>query len=126
MSYGARHTVAISDDGSTFAWGLSDNGRLGVKPQNKSAERVSNGKSKKKKQLVSLPIPIHISNSDTTRSESVMSACAGLDNTVFITKSGKVLSCGRMSGRLGQGEVVQDVHTPTVLFGGLRMQLDSG
>lgn len=122
MSYGARHTVAVSNDGSTFAWGLSDHGRLGVKPQTKSAERASNGKSKKKKQLVLLPIPIHISNSDTTHSESVMSACAGLDNTVFITKSGEVLSCGRMSGRLGQGEVMQDVYTPTVLFGGLRMQ----
>ena len=48
-------------------------------------------------------------------------SCTGLDSTVFIMRSGAVTSCGKMSGRLGQGEVLGDVHIPRPMFGGLRL-----
>mmetsp|Transcript_32355 Transcript_32355/g.74520 ORF Transcript_32355/g.74520 Transcript_32355/m.74520 type:complete len:1104 (-) Transcript_32355:91-3402(-) len=48
-------------------------------------------------------------------------ACAGLDATVFVMRSGEVLSCGRSSGRLGQGDVLTDVCEPTPLYGGLHL-----
>jgi len=56
--------------------------------------------------------------SDSMRTVSV---CAGLDATVFVMRSGEVLSCGRSSGRLGQGECLSDVIKPTPLYGGLHL-----
>mmetsp|Transcript_16781 Transcript_16781/g.26045 ORF Transcript_16781/g.26045 Transcript_16781/m.26045 type:complete len:874 (-) Transcript_16781:92-2713(-) len=47
--------------------------------------------------------------------------CAGHDSTVFVTNEGRVLSCGQQSGRLGIGEVNDDVVAPRPMFGGLRL-----
>jgi len=57
-------------------------------------------------------------------SKMILGVCAGLDNTVIILKSGLVLSCGKRSGRLGQGEVAEDSFVPVLMFGGLRMWRD--
>jgi len=54
-------------------------------------------------------------------SKQTVCVCAGLDATVFVMRSGEVLSCGRSSGRLGQGEVLSDVFEPTPLYGGLHL-----
>lgn len=66
-----------------------------------------------------------ISNKNTIQNQNlpylVEKACAGLDSTVFIMKNGQVTSCGRKSGRLGQGEVYQDVFVPKPMFGGLKL-----
>ena len=51
-------------------------------------------------------------------------AHAGFDNTFFLLKSGHVLSCGRKSGRLGQGEISEDLTKPQSIFGDLRLWLD--
>jgi len=128
ISHGSRHAIAIAKDGSAFSWGLSDNGRLGCRPQGqdllkgvqilKQAEQKSRGsKLDKKKRIVWSPRKIHFQESVP----AVVDACAGFDNSVFHTELGGVLSSGRMSGRLGQGEIMSDVHHPSLMFGGLRL-----
>lgn len=51
----------------------------------------------------------------------VVHACAGYDSTVFVTNAGRVLSCGKRSGRLGIGEVTSNVCPPKPMFGGLQL-----
>jgi len=71
----------------------------------------------------------HYQNDDSDRdpegkSEQIVvsAACAGYECSVFVTQSGRVLSCGSNSGRLGLGECRQKtVHKPRPLFGGLRL-----
>ena len=48
-------------------------------------------------------------------------AHAGHDLSVFVTKSGSVFTCGRQSGRLGQGNVSMDVVSPSPMFGGMQL-----
>ena len=118
ISYGGRHAVAIAEDGSAFAWGISDDGRLGTTPKHDTG---SSYKPEAKGRVVWDPSPIHIQRDGSTDDESVANACAGLDNTILLTTSGKVFSCGTCSGRLGQGEVSHNIHTQTPMFGGLQM-----
>jgi alpha-tubulin suppressor-like RCC1 family protein len=46
---------------------------------------------------------------------------AGHDCSFFVTERGVVLSSGKASGRLGQGETDHDVTAPKPLFGGLHL-----
>ena len=128
VSHGSQHAIAIAKDGSAFSWGLSDHGRLGCRPQGqdllkgvqilKQAENKGRGsESDKRKRIVWSPRKIHFHESVS----DLVNACAGFDNTVFHTEAGDVLSCGRRSGRLGQGEITSDVHHPSPMFGGLRL-----
>ena len=128
VSYGPRHAIAIAKDGTAFSWGLSDSGRLGYRPQGqdllkgaqilKQAEKKGkSNKSEKRKRIIWSPRKIHFQENIP----ALVEACAGNDNTVFLTEEGDVLSCGRMSGRLGQGEIMSDVHHPAPMFGGLRL-----
>lgn len=128
ISHGSRHAIAIAKDGSAFSWGLSDHGRLGYRPQGQDLlkgvqilkqieKKGKETKSDKRKRIIWSPRKVHFHESVS----GLVNACAGFDNTVFHTEAGDVLSCGRMSGRLGQGEIVLDVHHPTPMFGGLRL-----
>jgi alpha-tubulin suppressor-like RCC1 family protein len=63
-------------------------------------------------------------DSASASDERIVQACAGFDNAVFISGSGRVLSCGKASGRLGAGEVERDVLSPQSMFGGLRLWTD--
>ena len=61
---------------------------------------------------------------DCNNKKEIAYAHAGFDNTFFLLKSGHVLSCGRKSGRLGQGEINEDLTKPETIFGDLRLWLD--
>ena len=126
ISHGSRHAIAIAKDGSAFSWGLSDHGRLGYRPQGQDLlkgvkilkqieKKGKESKSDKRRRIIWSPRKIHFHESVS----GLVNACAGFDNTVFHAEAGDVLSCGRMSGRLGQGEIMSDVHHPSPMFGGL-------
>ena len=61
------------------------------------------------------------SNNNNGSNSKIVEATAGYDNAVLITESGRVLSCGMASGRLGLGEVEEDVTVPQPMFGGLKL-----
>jgi len=153
ISIGARHALAISQDNVAFAWGVSDNGRLGVSKKGQSSSNNFNNSNKQShhhhhhRKVIWLPIQIRIpfysmkssqqrhphppaphNNSKKYHRhpetiEKVVHVCAGYDNSIFVTEDGKVLSCGRSSGRLGLGETDSeiDILEPTSMFGGLHI-----
>jgi len=107
ISVGARHAVAVMQNGTAYSWGVNTNGRLGV------------GESDKV-QIEWAPLLL-------PQTEGVALACAGLDCTALVTHGGLVMSCGRQSGRLGHGgEVRADVSLPKPMFGGLQLWRRNG
>jgi len=64
------------------------------------------------------------SNNDETPTDDsnlCVKVCAGTDSTLFLMRSGAVLSCGKESGRLGQSSISSDVFSPKPVFGGLKL-----
>jgi len=118
VSAGASHAVANASSGKVFAWGS----RLaaGVGPAN----GVTNGNGAKEHLGVAwTPVQVRLPNDPRSKENSmrIVQTCAGYDNTVFVADSGRVLSCGKNSGRLGLGELDKDVERPRTLFGGLHL-----
>jgi alpha-tubulin suppressor-like RCC1 family protein len=72
-----------------------------------------------------LEISSALTGSEEEKKEDVQTRVAlvgaGFDSSVFVTESGHVLSCGKQSGRLGMGEVNQNIQAPQPMFGGLRL-----
>lgn len=70
----SEHCLAVCNDGSVYGFGLNSNGRLGV-----GLDKMRISKFTKISSL---------------RNYTILSACAGCDHSLFITKEGKVLACG--------------------------------
>jgi len=151
ITIGARHAVCVTKKGRVYSWGAIHNGRLGIsklKPEaislenNTIPEEIINPSTIYGTIWSPLIIPLtdmllyqsNNSSNDNSilqnnlyseklenQSSLVARAYAGNDSTIFIMRSGAVLSCGRKTGRLGQGEVVSDVYFPQPLFGGLKL-----
>lgn len=79
---GYNHTIALDKYGYAHGWGLADNGAIGI--------RISASCE---------PSVIHFSD------EAIISdAACGADHTCFLTKDGRVYTCGKGErGQLGIG-----------------------
>jgi len=147
ISVGHRHAVAFTNKGSTYTWGISAHSTAFVsKPELISiieADRESKATLKREeclsksisgdssyfgsikreltsnatKQLMTTSTNAKENNGGNDK-ERVAIAHAGLDLSVFVLRSGSVLTCGKRSGRLGQGLCPTNlVRTPQPLFG---------
>lgn len=134
VSAGAFHALALTDDGNVYSWGINSNERLGL--GNFDYSSLAPSISDKKENLVVtewVPQRIDITRKKTTTKsrnhkpskittiDRVSLACAGYDSSLIVTESGQVLSFGKRSGRLGQGEISANVSTPQPLYGGLHL-----
>ena len=134
ISIGEKHAVAVSNQGRAYTWGRFEHG---ITPDSEDAKSsLSSPKAVKfadmmtsKTSTLENAIMRHIgqdtsndtsSNHDAS-SAGVVCAHAGRDLSVFVLESGSVLTCGKKSGRLGQGEVSMDIHSPKPMFGGLQL-----
>jgi alpha-tubulin suppressor-like RCC1 family protein len=141
VSAGAFHALALSDDGNVYSWGINSNERLGLGAFDYSSI-APNIKDTKENLVVIEWVPQKIDidkkygsyqaksstneNNETTENKNhdrnrVSLACAGYDSSFLVTESGKVLSFGKRSGRLGKGEISSNVNTPQPLYGGLHL-----
>jgi len=132
VSAGAFHTLVLTDDGKVYSCGINSNERLGLGNFDYSSLTPSIPQ-KKEKLIVTEWIPQRIDITSKKRitnntgnqsnnirtSSKVNSVCAGYDSSLIVTESGQVLSFGKRSGRLGQGEISTNVSTPQPLYGGL-------
>ena len=143
VSAGTGHVIALAKSGAVFTWGKNADGRLGLPntPILTPLDDVTTNDSERAIEWTPQKLPLlskavaasltpRFPNSGRARRNSfcsgdeygpVVQVCAGLDCSIFVTACGKVLSCGKKSGRLGLGEAHADVPTPTPLFGGLSL-----
>lgn len=141
VSAGAFHALALSDDGNVFSWGINSNERLGLGAFDYSS--IAPDIDNRKENLVVIewvPQKIDIgkkcfsdqgkdnsngkiegANDENGSENRVSLVCAGYDSSFIVTESGKVLSFGKRSGRLGKGEISSNVNTPQPLYGGLHL-----
>jgi len=134
VSAGAFHVLALSDDGNVYSWGINSNERLGLGSFDYSS--ITQDIDDRKENLVVIewvPQKIDIDNkydsngnrkSTNHRNDNktrISLACAGYDSSFIVTESGKVMSFGKRSGRLGKGEISSNVNTPQPLYGGLHL-----
>ena len=150
VSAGTGHVIALAKCGTVFTWGKNTDGRLGLGDDQSSsnAEVVASDSDTK---IEWTPQRLHPLSKTVSQSAMalptippltpgpngnggavsltpprddfgpIVQVCAGIDCSMFVTASGKVLSCGKNSGRLGLGEVQSDTTSPTPLFGGLSL-----
>jgi alpha-tubulin suppressor-like RCC1 family protein len=124
VSAGSSHVIARTRSGCVYGWGTRCQAGLPC-ASNSSKEQLA-AKSKKKGHALPLEVvevawtPERISPFNSSP-EKVVEACAGFDCSIFVLESGKVYSTGKNSGRLGQGELYEDVKLPKPLFGGLHL-----
>ena len=141
VSAGAFHALVLSNDGNVHSWGINSNERLGLGAFDYSS--IAPDIENRKENLIVIewvPQKIDIGNkyySDQAKSiingnsetmnqrkgneNRVSLVCAGYDSSFVVMESGKVLSFGKRSGRLGKGEISSNVNTPQPLYGGLHL-----
>lgn len=116
---GASHVVSTTRSGNVYAWGEKIPAGLA-----NSVNATRNGDELREDNFqwypMQTPIPA-CTYSQLLTAEPVVQAVPGFDTSIFITKSGSVLSCGKASGRLGQGDVEEDVLGPQPMLGGLKL-----
>jgi alpha-tubulin suppressor-like RCC1 family protein len=143
VSAGAAHVTICTDEGNVYSWGARSPAGFDV---HTSTSTMQQSKNRKQPTLLKEPTPIEeliqfewsprlvdfsttmvdnfkksrYSISDSTR-RKIVQARAGYDCTFFVTQYGKVLSTGKCSGRIGQGECDTDVTIPKPLYGGLHL-----
>jgi alpha-tubulin suppressor-like RCC1 family protein len=126
---GAYHVIALTGQGEAYSWGINSDDRLGHGTSDfvKSVSDPDANLSTKENLVVIewIPQKINLSSSSTGKRSGdaifCVDACAGYDSSMLVTRSGEVYSFGKRSGRLGKGEVSQDVSKPEPLHGGLRL-----
>ena len=93
ISVGAGHSVAISNDGRCFSWGINKQGQLGLSHNN----------------IVSLPTPI-------STLQTVVGISCGIAHTFFLLRNGDLLACGMNNfGQLGLGSSEQNISIPSIV-----------
>ena len=128
ISSGAYHCVALSDDGNAYSWGINSHGRLGLENKGEYLATYPKEADESLKVVEWLPQKVEVTKGSVTggqdasnSSQKIIKVCAGYDGSMLVVDSGKVLSFGKKSGRLGLGELTNDVNSPQPLFGGLRL-----
>ena len=127
VSIGGRHAIAVSSTGEAYSWGLNSNGRLGHS-SSLNLTPIDDASIVWTPRLVSVPeVTDNSGLNGTSRSQpikKVYRGTAGPDASAFIMSDGQVFSCGKKSGRLGQGTVLCDSIRPVPMFGGLYLWKD--
>jgi len=137
ISIGETHGLALTTTGRVFTWGTSPYGALGREDQTyvpipQPILLHNHRRSGSLNALLSTHLRGGNSHSDTKarakcsedRSDDhnpVSHIHAGKDMSIFVLRSGSIRTCGRQSGRLGQGDVTECVTSPTEIFGGIQM-----
>lgn len=136
ISIGETHGIALTTTGRAFTWGTSPDGALGR--GNKSYMPIPQPVSLRKSThstVFNSAITSHLrgecsnprsrvnigGEGVTADAGAVAYVHAGKDLSVFILRSGSIQTCGRQSGRLGQGDVSMCVSSPTEIYGGVQM-----
>ena len=143
VSAGSLHVTVCTDVGHVYSWGSRSHAGFDVQ----TSSTMSQQQNRKPPSIMKGPTPIedwiqfewsprrvefssstihgrskNYQYSDVTQKlPSIIHARAGNDCTFFVTDCGKVLSSGKGSGRLGQGENDTDITTPKPLFAGLHL-----
>jgi alpha-tubulin suppressor-like RCC1 family protein len=129
ISIGEKHAVAVSSAGSAYMWGRCPHG-IAEGDEHVSSPRHISFADKKPNTTKILEDALirHIGLGASSRTNNapdnavaVVYAHAGRDLSVFVLESGSVLTCGKKSGRLGQGDINMDVKSPRQMFGGLQL-----
>ncbi|GAX26594.1 hypothetical protein FisN_21Lh059 [Fistulifera solaris] len=114
VSVGAHHVHATTKKGNVYSWGRISFSRLPTEATNMFQWSPCQ-----------LSFPKHPDENKTGQKDKapdpIVEAVAGFDCSVFVTGTGEVLSCGKASGRLCQGDLSKDVHSPRPVYGGLRL-----
>lgn len=112
LTGGAHHSVAVTLDGRCFTWGRLDGGQLGLDltaTQLADEDRVRCDERGKPRICL---LPTEVPNLG-----GIALAACGTDHTLFVTKTGQVLSTGFGSeGQLGLGSD-DDVNVPVIIDG---------
>jgi len=129
ISIGEKHAVAVSSQGHAYMWGrcqhdIAEDNEPVSSPQPISFADKMPTKTKTLEDALIRHIGLDASsrtNNASGDADGVVYAHAGRDLSVFVLESGSVLTCGKKSGRLGQGDVSMDVNSPRQMFGGLQL-----
>ena len=90
VAAGADHVVALSDDGTIYAWGRNNHGQLG---DGTTTDRHS---------------PVSLTSGRTLGRTRVTGIAAGNALTAAVTKDGRLLTWGRKRGRGRSASSVYD------------------
>jgi alpha-tubulin suppressor-like RCC1 family protein len=138
ISIGETHGIALTSTGKVFTWGVSAGGALGrsnksyipipqpiLLPNLLRGHALSSALTRHLRGEASQPSKTKTKSESregsATDSTPVAYVHAGKDLSVFILRSGSIYTCGKQSGRLGQGDLSIGVSSPTELFGGIQM-----
>jgi len=135
ISAGACHVLATTDQGTVYAWGDkflagftdadgTDLAMGNVEEGDDHHHQVDNSTiqwTPKHLEFSHNTDPAYEQRNGNFDNGEIADAFAGYDSSVFVTETGRVLSSGRTSGRLGLGEVQDHVHVPRPMYGGLRL-----
>jgi alpha-tubulin suppressor-like RCC1 family protein len=131
ISAGAYHTLALTQGGRAYSWGINSNDRLGLGEEKDDLVKLHNTSHQHSEGVVlewtpqPISVPTRTTAPTTTTGDAdachALQVCAGYDSSLLVMRSGSVLSFGKRSGRLGLGEVASDVASPKPMFGGLRL-----
>jgi alpha-tubulin suppressor-like RCC1 family protein len=127
VSAGAYHCLALTTKGRAYSWGLNSNGRLGLGRSTATSEEAEYIKLTSSLDVGDENSPViewdphRIDVVNEKTSQRVVKVCAGYDSSLLVVRSGRVMACGKRSGRMGLGEVSADVRNPEPMFGGLRL-----
>jgi hypothetical protein len=156
VSAGLSHVLACTQRGHVLAWGSKIPSGLDLRSEpagnsgtsKNNAVKIARGNNPTHDDHIQWsPRQVELPSSSVARQDcKVVSVGAGYDCSLFVTESGRVLSCGLSSGRLGLGEAVgasppgdrnddgseddkatilrRRVATPRPLWGGFRLWYD--
>jgi alpha-tubulin suppressor-like RCC1 family protein len=123
VSAGASHVLACTEAGEVLAWGS----RMPpfISPPSRSSETkttLASSTLESNESTLWFPEKMHEFPAESaSRNPRIVYACAGYDSSTFVAKTGEVYVSGKASGRLGLGEIKDDVFSPIPMFGGLRL-----
>ncbi|KAF5363508.1 hypothetical protein D9756_000340 [Leucocoprinus leucothites] len=90
---GSYHSFAIDENGDVWGWGLNTMGQIGT------------GWSSTDDDVVLLPQKVETLSRESLGQDRVVQIAGGEHHSLFLTREGKIYSCGRMDGgQLGLGE----------------------
>eukprot|EP01117_Protostelium_nocturnum_P011166 TRINITY_DN4055_c0_g2_i2.p1 TRINITY_DN4055_c0_g2~~TRINITY_DN4055_c0_g2_i2.p1 ORF type:complete len:958 (+),score=321.19 TRINITY_DN4055_c0_g2_i2:373-3246(+) len=85
IACGDNHTIAVTSQGEVYAWGMNQNGQLGLK------DNETRMKPSQIKEVLS--------------EHKIVSVACGANHSVFLSSRGEVLACGKgKNGQLGIGD----------------------
>ena len=121
ISAGAHHAIAVTESGAAYSWGINSNDRLGLGIHSEFVKVSPNPEEDDLVVVEWVPQRIEMAHLEGPDSQKVVRACAGYDSSLLVVRSGQVLAFGKRSGRMGLGEVANDVNAPQSMFGGLHL-----